>query len=410
MSTIKRTAVPALHRLLEQFPCVAVLGARQVGKTTLLRQVLPDAPFYDLERRGDFDRIQRDPDFFLSQQDGPIIIDEAQLLPEIFPALRVAIDSRREKTGQFLLSGSGSPDLAGRINETLAGRIATFELGGLCLQEAWNLAPNPLYDLLQEKMFKKLSSLRPRLTDRQLMESCFLGGYPEPFLKFRKDPKSLALWTDNYLQTYLRRDIRNLFPGLQLPTYQRFLQMLASSSGQILNAAEFARSLDVSQPTVKSYFRIADGTFVWRLLPAYFANTLKRVVKSPKGHWRDSGLLNTMLGNNSTENFHSHPLAGRIWESFITEEILKSFQNHLMTVRPHYYRTHNQTEIDLVLEGRFGLIPIEIKLGSSVTHQKLQALRQFVEEHKLPLGLVINNSSEPAWLAENIFQLPAGCL
>jgi predicted AAA+ superfamily ATPase len=253
MHTIKRTASGAIHQLLLRFPCVAVLGARQVGKTTILKQVLPEAHFFDIEKRSDFERIKSDPDFFLSQQHSPIAIDEAQLLPELFPALRVAIDSDREKNGRFLISGSSSPELLKHITETLAGRIAIFELGGFSLEEQWGCEISSFYQYLKEGNITKLAALKPRFSTEQLFSSCLLGTYPEPFLKFRNDPKGFELWMENYVVTYIKRDIRNLFPSLNITAYQRFVSMLAASTGNIINVSEFARSLDVSQPTPKSY-------------------------------------------------------------------------------------------------------------------------------------------------------------
>jgi len=410
MHDIKRSAVSAVSYLLKHFPCVVVLGARQVGKTTLLKQVLPNKPFFDLESRTDCERIQRDPEFFLSQQEGPTVIDEAQTLPALFSALRVAIDRHRDKKGLYLLSGSSSPDLLKHITESLAGRAAIFELSGFGLEEAWKLPVNPLYDLLAKKNAGGILALKPRLDNNRILESCLFGSYPEPFLTQRKDTKAFYLWMENYFTSYIRRDIRNLFPGLNIENYQKFVAMLAGASGQLLNASDFARSLDISQPTVKSYFQIAHGTFVWRLLPSFHKNISKRVIKMPKGHMRDTGLLNHILHIGAAQQLQSHPAYGRIWETFIIEELLKGFGNALLPVAPFFYRTTNNAEIDLILEGDFGLLPIEIKAGSLTASRNLIALEQFIHEQKLPFGLVINNSLQPAWLTPKILQIPAGYL
>lgn len=186
--------------------------------------------------------------------------------------------------------------------------------------------------------------------------------------------------------------------------------MLGGSSGQLLNMSEFARSLGVSQPTVRSYFEIAHGTFLWRLLSSYHHQVKKRVVKMPKGHFRDSGLVNYFLHNRTEEDLMSHPLCGRIWESFIIEEILKGFKNNLIHVEPFFYRTSHHAEVDLVLEGEFGLLPIEIKMGAAISRHDLQSLNGFLEDQKLSLGIVINNSEEVVMLDQKIIQIPAGCL
>lgn len=410
MNDIKRACFQSIHYLLKRFPCVAVLGARQVGKTTLLKQAYPGRPLFDLEKQSDFDRIQRDPDFFLSQYADPIIIDEAQRLPSLFPALRVAIDRNRHKNGRYLISGSSSPALLSQLTESLAGRIALFELGGFSMQETWALGDNPLYKFLSERRTKELSRLKPRVSQKKIIKSCLWGGYPEPVLKFRNDPKAFGIWMGNYFQSYIQRDVRNLFPGLDIQTYQRFVSMLGGSSGQILNVSEFARSLGVSQPTARSYFDIAHGTFVWRMLPSFHKQVKKRVVKMPKGHMRDSGLCNFLLRNRTEDEFQAHPLTGRIWEGFIIEELLKGFRNSLIDVDPSFYRTSHQAEVDLVLEGEFGILPIEIKLGTTISHYELRAILDFVDDQRLPLGVIINNASEVAWLDKKIIQIPAGCL
>jgi len=410
MHNVTRAALQSIRYLLKHFPCVAVIGARQTGKTTLLKQVLPDGPFFDLEKTGDLDRISHDPDFFLSQFDEPIAIDEAQALPSLFTSLRVAVDANRNKNGRFLISGSSYPALLTHITESMAGRIAIFQLEGLSLNEAWGKPVSPLYELLIRRDVRKMLALEPRYTAKLLFEKCFFGSYPEPFLRDRRDRKLFTLWMENYTQSYVRRDVRNLFPHMDIESYRRFIGMLAGSSGQILNYSDFARSLDVSQPTIKSYFQIAHGTFIWRMIPSYQKQVRKRIVKMPKGHMRDTGLLNHTMKIQDVAALHSHPLVGRIWETFVIEELLKGFGNTLTPVEPFYYRTSNGAEIDLILEGSFGLIPFEIKLGSSVQPGKLTALEDFIQEHNLPFGIVLNNASEPARITRNILQLPVGCL
>lgn len=386
-----------------------VLGARQVGKTTLLRQVLPAATFLDLERLQDWERIRQDPEFVLRQTAEPVVIDEAQRLPEIFPALRVLVDAQRRKNGRFLLSGSSSPELVRKVTDSLAGRVAIFELSGFSLEESWGLERSGFYSALEENKPEALLDLKTRLAPDQLLASCLDGSYPEPALR-RRDRRFVSLWMENYFRTYIERDVRSLFPGLRLETYRRLVSMLGHASGQILNAAEFARSLDVSQPTVKSYLTIAEGTFLWRNLPSFAANIRRRVSRMPKGHLRDTGLINHLLGISRVEALLGHPLAGRIWEAFITEEIIKGFQNRLQTARFYYYRTHNGAEIDLIIETGSNVIPIEIKLGAAVAPRGVRALSDFVREGHSRYGLVINNADRAGWVKEGIVQVPAGCL
>ncbi len=408
MSEIKRSSAESIAYLMKKFPAVAVLGARQVGKTTLLHQLLPSAPFFDLEREADYDRIKSDPEFFLSQYQETIVLDEAQLCPELFPALRVSIDKRRKENGQYVFSGSSSPLLTKSLSESLAGRVAVFELSPLHLQESWGHLSN-FYDWLIIGKKVGYEDLKVVTTWDQLIQSCYYGGFPDPFLQ-RNDTNYFGLWMSNYFKTYIERDIRKLFSGLNIEAYRRFIRMLASSSGSILKASNFSKSLDVSEPTVKAYLGIAEGTFLWRSVPSFQKNLKKRIVKMPKGYIRDAGLLNYLLNITNIGVLKTHPYFGIIWETFIIEQIIRGLQARLVDFRYFYYRTHNQAEVDLVLEGPFGLIPIEIKLGIRIDYKQINALEKFVKEYKCPFGFVINNGDKPQLLSPHVLQIPATCL
>jgi hypothetical protein len=408
MSYLNRDIANSIHYLLKQFPAVVVLGARQVGKSTLLRHVLPDASFFDLERDADFQRVDDDPGLLLQETGRPIIFDEAQLSPSLFRALRVAIDQQRDQQrdqpGQFLLSGSSSPHLLKHIGEALAGRIAMVELEPLGWHEMLGRQGNDLVSALADP--EQLRGLAPTVNKQELLSLCLYGGYPEPVLK-RGDGKFYRLWMENYLKTYIERDIRALFPQLKLDAYKRFIQMLAFASGEMINAANFARSLDVSQPTIKNYLEIVEGTFLWRQIPSYQTNVSKRVVKMPKGHLRDTGMINYFLRLQNEDDMKAHPQFGRIWETFITEQVIRHFKNQAENVSSYYYRTQNQAEVDLILETDHGLVPVEIKAGSVTAKRQIIALEQFVAEHKCRYGLVINNGDEVFRLSPAVYQLPA---
>ncbi len=405
MSYKKRVVSDSIHYLLNNFPVVAILGARQVGKSTLLQQILPNAVFFDLERDADFQRINDDPALLLQEVGRPVIFDEAQLSPGLFRALRVAIDKQRDQSGQFLLSGSSSPQLLKQISETLAGRIAIVELDPFSWHEIKDKGiDNKFINALINP--EQMTSLKPGVNKQDLLSLCLYGGYPEPVLKCQ-DKKFFRLWMENYLKTYVERDIRVLFPQLNINAYKRFIQMLAFSSGDIINASKFARSLDVSQPTIKNYLEIIEGTFLWRRVPSYQKNVRKRIVKMPKGHIRDTGLINYFLRLQNENDMKAHPQFGQIWEIFITEQIIRHFKNNLENIEYYYYRTQNQAEIDLIIDTDYGLIPIEIKSGSITTKRQIIALEQFVREHKCRYGLVINNGDEIYKLSSQIYQLPA---
>ena len=396
--------------LLRHFPCVAVVGVRQSGKTTLLG-MLPGAwRRFDMESAADRQQALADPDLFLRLHAGGVLIDEAQLAPALFPALRVAIDRDRAAKGRFVLSGSSSPELAKSIAETLAGRIGLAELAPLTPAEAWRLPPSKLYGLLAKgaPAADILKAGEPRLSLRQLLESWFHGGYPEPWLS--GDEEFRRLWHRNYLDTWLLRDIAALFPNLNRDRYRQFIQLLSHLSGSILNNAEIARTLGVSEPTVRDWLAIAHGTFLWRQVPAWDRSPHKQLVRHPKGYLRDSGLLHRLLQVADADALATHPMNGRSWEGMVVETLLRGFGNAGIRMNPFHYRTRGGAEIDLILDGEAGILPVEIKLGGQADPRALRALREFVDAHDCRLGLVIDNGEKPRRLDERIVSLPAASL
>jgi predicted AAA+ superfamily ATPase len=211
---------------------------------------------------------------------------------------------------------------------------------------------------------------------------------------------------EQYIQTYVFRDVKRLFPGLDDVRFRRFLEMLGGLSGRVLNYAEVARALAVSQPTARDYFDIAHGTFLWRAIPAYTRNVVKRVVKHPKGYLRDSGLLHALLRIPDGDALLSHPQAGASWEGMVVEEILRQCAALGVAHDYAHYRTGAGAEVDLVVEGAFGRVAIEIKHSSTVTGRDLRSLRDFVTEHKARLGVVINNDVTARRYEKDVVGLP----
>lgn len=408
MTDLTRNMQQKLDTLLDLFPAVSILGARQVGKTTLAKQLRPDWQYVDLENPYDYERISRDPLLFFLQNPSNVIIDEAQRDPALFQVLRGIIDQQRKQKGRFILTGSSSPALLQNITESLAGRIAVVELGTLKANEYYQQALSPFYELFTNKLDKQnLPSGVPPLSNEQIHAIWLRGGYPEPVLS--RDPRLYQLWMEQYYNAYISRDIAQLFPRLNQPTYQQFIYMLGKLSGTIINKSELARALEISEATVREYIKIASGTFVWRSLPSFEFDAMKTVIKMPKGHLSDTGLLHHVLRIHSLDQLFRDPQVGRSFESFVIEEIVKGLQATLATHwQPYYYRTRNGAEIDLILQGDFGILPIEIKYGVVTVRKQLIALESFIKERNLPFGIVINQSNECYWLTENIIQIPVG--
>ncbi|MDM8537956.1 ATP-binding protein [Desulfobacterales bacterium HSG17] len=410
----KRFLEQKIDKLLKMFPAVAVIGSRQCGKSTLVQAIRPGWKYYDLERPDDYQLITSDTLGFFSRQKEKTIIDEAQQFPELFKVLRGVIDKDRKAAGRFLLTGSSSPEIIKGLSESLAGRIATIELWPFKAAEFFDKPFPDIYSILTESepdinsLPENLSDLQANIEPAQIYEHWFLGGYPEPRIKGQVMPEFNGLWMDEYFSDYIRRDIQRLFPRINTHKFRVFIQTLSFLSGNIINRSQIARSLEVSSVTAKEYLEILHNTFIWRNLRTYEKNKLKKVQKMPKGFFRDQGILHHLLKIDDLDRMLVHPAAGTSFESFVIEEIIRGFQ---CTLKPgidfHFYRTKDKSEVDLIIEAPFGLIPIEIKLGYKVNQRMLTGLKNFIQDTGVPFGILVNNSDKIEFLSDKIIQIPA---
>ncbi|UCH92904.1 MAG: ATP-binding protein [Candidatus Aminicenantes bacterium] len=411
MTGLKRNLEDKLNKLLTFFPAVTILGVRQGGKTTLAKMIRPQWKYFDLEKGSDYDRMTNDVDFFFRENPEHLIIDEIQQAPQLFQELRGIIDRDREKKGRFILTGSSSFELVKNISDSLAGRVGIVELGTLKLNEFAAKPLSPFYKIFDNPLslntLEFLKDLQPQVSHEQVTNFFLKGGYPEPAVI--NDDEFHFSWMENYYKTYIERDIRKLFPKLDIVKYRRFIAMLSSLSGTIINRSEVGRSLDTSEVTVKEYLDIAHGTYVWRNIPSYEKSVIKSILKMPKGILRDSGLSHFLQRIRDKEQLNAYPRVGNSFEAFITGEIIKGLEAKMLTGwEYYYYRTRNGAEIDLILDGDFGVLPIEIKYGLKTDKNQITSLRKFIKDNNLPFGIVINNSEEVTMLAEGIIQIPAG--
>ena len=392
------------------FPVAIILGVRQCGKTTLAKLLRPDWQYFDLERSRDFDFVTRDFEFFIKEHPHSVIINEAQRYPALFQELRGVVDRDRKLKDRFLLTGSSSLDLIKNVSESLAGRVALVELGTFKANETCAIGLPDFYEIFSKNInhttINFLKRLDPVISHNQLMQAFLKGGYPEPVLD--EDDRFYDAWMENYIQTYIQRDIRTLFPRLDLIKYQRFVSMLTALSGTIINRSQIGRSLDISEKAIRDYLQIAEGSYIWRIIPSYEKSASKSVVKMPKGNIRDSGLAHYIQGITQRKQLPNYPNVGTSFEAFISEEIIKGIQaTDIVNWNYYYFRTRNGAEVDLILEGTFGTLPIEIKFGSMIKQRQIQTLKNFVYKNNLPLGIVINNSDDVQLVADRIIQLPA---
>ncbi len=410
MDGIKRNILAKLNTYLSIFPAVLILGVRQCGKTTLARQARPGWQYFDLENADDYDLISRDPGFFFKEYSTQVIIDEAQEYPRLFKQLRGVIDADRGRKNRFILSASSSPDLMQQAGDSLAGRLGIIELGTLKANELHQQSLPWFYQLFNQTVssgsLSFLKDLKDHNSERDVMDDFLHGGYPEPVLA--KDDEYFKTWMQNYFQLYINRDVKKLFPRLDSIKYRRFVSMLSQLSGTIINKAQLGRSIDTSEVTIRDYLDIADKTFVWRMIPSYDKAKTKSIVKMPKGIVRDSGLNNFLGHIDNRDKLFRSPNVGRNFESFIIEELIKGLQcTQAMNSSYYYYRSKHGSEVDLILEGSFGVVPVEIKFGTNTQAGQLAALKKFIEDNAMPLGIVINNASEIRPLTEKIIQIPA---
>jgi uncharacterized protein len=303
--------------LLEQFPVVAVLGARQVGKTTLARALAAEgsAAWFDLEHPRDRARLS-EPALALERIQGLVVIDEIQHVPELFPLLRALVD-RADKDHRYLVLGSASPELLRQGSETLAGRIAFHVLDGFDLEEVG-------------------ASRWPELWQR--------GGFPLSLLA-RDDAASLT-WREAFIETFLSRDLASLGIGVPATTMRRFWTMLAHWHAQIWNGSELARAFGMSDTSVRRYLDLLDAAYAVRVLAPWHENMSKRQVRSPKVYVRDAGLLHALLAIGDMEALESHPKVGASWEGFALSQTVR-----LLAARPHecfFWATHQGAELDLL--------------------------------------------------------------
>ncbi|MFC1889369.1 ATP-binding protein [Thermodesulfobacteriota bacterium] len=320
----RKRAFKEVKGLLSRHRVLAILGARQVGKTTLARQIVSErrgpTTYFDLEDPTHLARLS-EPMLALRELQGLVVIDEIQRKPDLFPVIRVLVD-RQESRLRFLILGSAGPDLLQQSSETLAGRIFYYELGGFSLEETGIEQANRLW---------------------------IRGGFPRSFLA--RSEKGSVEWRRAFIQTYLERDIPQL--GLRIPseTLRRFWAMLAHYQGQVWNASEFARSFGVGDTTVRRYLDLLTTTFLIRQLRPWRENINKRQVKAPKIYFNDSGLLHTLLQLDTASDVQSHPKLGASWEGFVLNAVTSR-----LGVRPEecfFWATHAGAELDLlVVRGR----------------------------------------------------------
>ena len=369
-----RSIVPTLQAAAANFPVVILLGARQVGKTTLARAAFEQHRYVDLEDPVTAERFNQDARFELDAgTHAGLILDEAQAVPSVFGALRGAVDAQRSWFGRFVVLGSAQPALIRSVSESLAGRAAVIELDPLTAHEAGQ-GPDAV------------SWARVWLA----------GGFPDAL---RGDSR---IWWESYLRLVLERDLPQYGVRANPLFMRRLLTMLAHQHGGLLNASALGASLGVSHHTLLRHLDVLEAIYLLRRLPPYFCNVGKRLTKAPKAYLRDTGLLHHLLNISTTEELANHPSRGASWEGFVIEDVLRRERLAHPGTQAFFWRTAAGAEIDLVLDRGVERIALEIKAGRGNDARTVRTLREAMPDVEATRGWIVDQATGAELVGERI--------
>ncbi len=382
---IKRTLEPHLSRLAGPFPVIFLTGPRQSGKTTLARATFPDFKYMSLEDPLTREEAQEDPRGFLSRLEGVegSVIDEAQRSPQLFSYLQRFVDEKR--SGPIVLTGSQNFLLSEKIGQSLAGRAGVLELLPFSLSELEgreSLRPEDFFDLDGLEINGEVESD---------LDNILVGGLFPPIHDSKLEPE---VWLDSYVRTYIERDVRTLTNVGDLDAFTRFVKLCAGRAGQQLNMSAIGSDAGVDQATVKRWISILRAGYVIDLLQPHYNNFKKRLVKTPKLYFHDTGLLCNLLGIRSPDQFRHHPLRGAVFENFVVTELRKVFVHNATPPALYYWRDSRGREVDVIMERGVDLLPVEIKAGQTVTREFFGGLDYYTKLSGGRGGILVYGGTE----------------
>lgn len=402
---IKRALEKTILEMQDSFPVILVTGPRQVGKTTMLRKLAGDQRNYvTLDDPMIRDLAVRDPELFLQRFTPPVIIDEIQYAPQLLPYIKMYVDKSSQK-GAFWLTGSQTFHLMKNASESLAGRVGIVQLLGLSNSEIQKTASAP-FTTDPDQLINRLKFRSPQSL-QEIFKRIHTGSMPA---LYSQDNINIEIFHSSYVQTYLQRDIRDLTQVGDELTFLRFLSSVAARTGQLINYADLAKDTGISSPTAKQWLSILVSSGMVALIQPYYNNVLKRMVKTPKMYFLDTGLCAYLTRWTTPEALEAGAMSGAFFETWVVGEIIKSYLNQGKRPPLYFYRDKDQKEIDLIIHENDVLYPIEIKKTSNPSREAVKHF-QVLEKTGLKVGtgsviclssqllpINSNNWAVPAWL------------
>lgn len=396
----ERTLEKQVIELSNQFKVLLITGARQVGKSTLLKHCDKNRDYVTLDDYKARELAINEPELFLQRYKAPIIIDEIQYAPNLLSYIKITVDNSNER-GQYWLTGSQQFHMMKNVTESLAGRVAVLDLKGFSLKEIESEEHIPFVPTKEFLEQMRKTSKSQDLTS--IYELIWKGSYPD----INVNNSNWETFYSSYLQTYIERDIKDLNAVKNEMDFLKFLKILASRTGQMLNYTDIANEVGIAVNTIKSWISILVSSNIVYLLQPYFSNLNKRIVKTPKVYFLDTGLCSYLTNWESPKTLESGAMSGAIFETFVVAEIIKSYVHNAKTPNIYYYRDKDKKEIDVIIEKNDKLYPIEIKKSANPDKSMLKHF-SVIPEEKRAEGAVICLCSEDFPITENVNAIPVG--
>ncbi len=394
-----------IQYLAKHAKVILILGARQVGKSTLLKHTYPNLPHITFDPFMDLYNVKEDPDLFLSQYKDPVILDEIQFHPELMSAIKRKVDSS-EQPGQYFLTGSQSLSVLKNVAESMAGRVRVVHMTPMTIHELYGYPDQHWLPYLLDSPQYLPEHFLGVIPEFSLWKTLWRGGFPG----FINQPENLhRSFFGSYVQTYIERDIRLVENIRELREFERFIRILSALSAQEVDMVKIGQEVGVTSQTVKRWLNLVDSTYLWHALEPYHGNTLKRLIKKPKGIFSDSGLACYLTRLNTPDAVGSYPHLGALFESFVVTQVKTILDSLNVSASLYHWRTSNGAEVDLLIEYNNVFYPIEIKSKTWLNRHDARGLKAFREtypKNKIGMSIIIYSGDRCFYVDEGILAVP----